>query len=195
MNKQELRKNLIALRKSIPTQQRDDAANKLVVNARQLPEFIQAKKVAFYLPDNHEIDCLDLLHQALALQKECFLPVLCLNQHQSLSFVEYNLSTPLIKNRYGILEPDIDLTTSIATNELDIIFVPLVGFDRLGSRIGRGGGFYDATFANLADSHAKTLPKLIGLAFDCQQVATIPTDSWDWRLNAVITESQILRFT
>jgi 5-formyltetrahydrofolate cyclo-ligase len=194
MNKQELRQELLATRKAIPAQQRNDTANLLSFNVFQLPEFNQAKKIALYLPDNYEIDCLHILHQALRLKKECFLPVLSLTQRPSLLFAAYNLSTPLIHNRYGILEPDLDLTTLIAGNELDIIFVPVVGFDHLGWRLGRGGGFYDATFANLGNVNANTVPKLIGLAFDCQQVAVIPTDSWDWRLDAVVTESQILRF-
>ncbi|MBT6938524.1 MAG: 5-formyltetrahydrofolate cyclo-ligase [Candidatus Marinimicrobia bacterium] len=92
------------------------------------------------------------------------------------------------KNQYGILEPISD--DIISAEQLDILFMPLVGFDKNKNRIGMGGGYYDRT---LAFKNQKTVknPKLYGLAFDCQQVEKLETQDWDVPLDAIITPGKI----
>jgi 5-formyltetrahydrofolate cyclo-ligase len=78
---------------------------------------------------------------------------------------------------------------------LDLVFVPLVAFDKEGHRLGMGGGYYDRTFAfKTKHSHLKG-PKLIGLAHDFQLQSQLPVMPWDIPLNAVITEAAIYNFT
>ena len=73
----------------------------------------------------------------------------------------------------------------------DLMLVPMAAFDRLGHRIGYGGGYYDRAISRL---HAKgRRPRLIGVAFDCQQVDVIPAEDHDVALDAVLTESGLLR--
>jgi 5-formyltetrahydrofolate cyclo-ligase len=72
------------------------------------------------------------------------------------------------------------------------MLVPLAAFDRRGHRIGYGGGYYDRAIARL---HQKGLqPTLIGIAFDCQEVASVPDEPHDVRLDAVLTETGYRRF-
>lgn len=73
-------------------------------------------------------------------------------------------------------------------SELDLILLPLLGFDALGFRLGQGGGFYDRALAGCAGR-----PYRVGVAFECQRVEQIPVDEWDQRLHAVLTETG-LRF-
>jgi 5-formyltetrahydrofolate cyclo-ligase len=74
-----------------------------------------------------------------------------------------------------------------------LMLVPLAAFDARGHRIGYGGGFYDRAIARL---HAKGLsPRLVGVAFDCQEVAVVPDEPHDVRLEAVLTEQGFRRFS
>ncbi len=76
--------------------------------------------------------------------------------------------------------------------ELDLVFLPLVAFDRVGHRVGMGGGYYDRTFAFVQQMHHK--PILIGLAYEMQQVDGLPFCTWDIPLDGVLTEKQLRLF-
>lgn len=96
-------------------------------------------------------------------------------------------------NRYGIAEP-LRGAPEIRAGTLDVVLVPLVGFDASGVRLGMGGGYYDRAFAFRRHRHALPRPRLIGIAFACQQVDTLPAAAHDVRLDAVITEHGLTRF-
>lgn len=194
ISKQELRSQLRAARGSISSAQRDRAATDLCNNALQLPYFNSASKIALYWAHDNEINTTPLIQAVLEQGKECFLPVLLIDPHQKLAFASYTTETPLIKNRYGIPEPELTFSSITRLIDLDIIFVPLVGFDNKGRRLGRGGGYYDATFADFHKSNTNKWPKLVGLGYDCQHVDEVPADIWDWQLDAVITESEVFNF-
>jgi 5-formyltetrahydrofolate cyclo-ligase len=194
INKQELRLQLRAARNAIQNPQSGEAAVALCENVAKLPYFVSAKNIALYWSHDGEINTMPLMHMVIQQNKNCFLPVLLLDSHQKLAFASYTPETPLVKNRYGILEPELNFASLIKLIDLDIIFVPLVGFDKSGRRLGRGGGFYDATFAEFHKSNPEKWPKLVGLAYNCQHVDEIPMYSWDWQLDAVVTESDIFDF-
>lgn len=193
--KQLLRQELRAARNAIPNTQRDEAAASLCKEAMHLPYFPAAKNIALYWPHDDEISPLPLLNAALQQHKHCFLPVLLVDPQQKLAFASYTPETPLVKNRYGIPEPEMSFSSLIDVLDLDIIFIPVVGFDSHGRRLGRGGGYYDATLADCHKRALKKWPKLVGLAYSCQHVDEVPADVWDWQLDAVVTESDIFRFT
>lgn len=192
--KQDLRSKLRAMRSAIPQEDQEIAAINLASNVQKLEYFRDAKNIAIYWPHDSEISPMILMHRALELGKGCYLPILRVDYKQKLSFASYTTNMPVIKNRYDILEPELNFAQLIALSDLDIIFTPLVGFDNSGHRLGRGGGFYDATFADLSDIPHKDWPKLVGLAYDCQEADEIPTEHLDWRLDSVITESRVLNF-
>ena len=73
--------------------------------------------------------------------------------------------------------------------------MPLVGFDLNGYRLGMGGGFYDTSLAYLRRRSAWKKPFLMGIAYECQKVETLPRDPWDIPLDAVLTEKKLYRFT
>ena len=74
----------------------------------------------------------------------------------------------------------------------DLVFAPLLGFDRTGARLGQGGGYYDRTLAALRDGRAPVLA--IGLAYAGQAVDRIPIEPTDQRLDGVLTENAYLPF-
>ena len=100
----------------------------------------------------------------------------------------YFLAGPLFeKNIFSIWEP-VKSAKWIPNHEIKICFIPLVAFDDKGVRLGKGKGFYDRFLADFTG-------KKVGLAFSCQQVESLPKDSHDILLDAVITEKEVLQFS
>ena len=84
-------------------------------------------------------------------------------------------------------EPQFDKRLCIKASLLNLVFLPLVGFDREGNRIGMGKGYYDKTFsAKVQSFHA---PKLVGLAHSIQETGILP-NPWDIPLDAIFTEKE-----
>lgn len=185
-----LRRQLRQRRRSLSPAQQRAAAEKLCRLLKHQPLFIRSRNVAFYLPNDGEIDPQPLIQAALACGKRCYLPVLKPGSDNRLWFVRYDRDTPLHKNRFGIPEPRADYRRSLAPEQLDLVLMPLVGFDAEGGRMGMGGGFYDRTFEfkNKAGA-AKTY--LLGLAHSCQRVEQLDVAAWDIPLNAIATEQGI----
>jgi 5-formyltetrahydrofolate cyclo-ligase len=114
----------------------------------------------------------------------------CIEEENSpLTFRQYKKGIELIThNKYGIKQLD----SSFPEVFPNIIITPLVAFDSSGSRIGQGGGFYDRTFENLTLLNVDFLA--VGVAYKCQQTHYIPTNSYDHRLDAIITEERVFTF-
>lgn len=101
-------------------------------------------------------------------------------------FVRVWPGSRLVYNRWGIPEPRPTLNHSISPRRLDLVLMPLVGFDEAGHRIGMGKGFYDRTFAFRRSKGHR--PALVGLGHECQQVAEgITPSGWDVALDALAT--------
>ena len=88
----------------------------------------------------------------------------------------------MLKNKFGILEPKLNVQNVLPLDELDILFTPLVAFDKQGNRLGMGGGFYDRTLQNW--QNASFIP--VGLAHQCQQVELLPIEAWDVPLHRIL---------
>ena len=150
-----------------------------------------AAKIAFYLAVDGEIDPQPLLSKALAEGKTCFLPIAGQHDEQLLSFAPYNSATELIENQWGIAEPHAP-AIGVPPIGFDLVLVPLVAFDRGCYRLGMGKGFYDRTFS-FKIFNRSSQPLLIGLAHECQLAEGLPNESWDVRLDAVVTAEKIYR--
>lgn len=104
----------------------------------------------------------------------------------------------LIQNRWGLREPDSSrrAAVEIPPQELDLVFLPLVACDALGTRLGMGKGFYDRAFAFTTQGQSDSHPLLVGAAHDCQISETpLARQDWDVPLQAIATPSQLLGFT
>jgi 5-formyltetrahydrofolate cyclo-ligase len=131
---------------------------------------------------------------ALKAGKQVYLPVLRNRPSNSLWFTAYRPGDRLVNNCYGIPEPVMHSRRIVMPWSLDMVFVPLVAFDRSGNRLGMGGGYYDRTFAfRRMRSHWRG-PKLIGLAHEFQRVEQLLNQVWDIPLDGVITEQRIYDF-
>lgn len=151
--------------------------------------FSKSQHIACYLARTEEFDCAPLIQSIWQANKHCYLPVLS-SQEGYLDFAAYHSENKLYLNRFRILEPE--NTQKISASELDLVLLPLVGFDLKGNRLGVGGGYYDRTFSFL-QNQKRVKPLLIGLGFECQQVHQLPYDEWDVQLDGVLTEKKIYK--
>lgn len=182
-----LRRSLRQLRCQLSPRHQGDAAARLFHRIAGRRFFRSAKRIAFYLPSDGEIDPSLLLADALDRGQQCYLPVLHPQGKSSLLFVRFRAGDKLRANRWGIYEPVLCRSRQISARTLDLVFVPLVGFDSNGNRLGMGKGFYDRSFSFLTDAGRKT-PKLIGLAHECQRVEDLRPQAWDIRMSAIVSD-------
>lgn len=155
---------------------------RLLQNLKQQPNFNQATHIAFYWPNDGEIDPRILASFLLQQGKKLYLPIL---DNKALIFKHFAPQLPLASNRFAIAEPVTHKV--ISAQYLDLALMPLVAFDLNGNRLGMGGGFYDRTFAFKKKGKLKQ-PSLIGLAHSFQQVGQISHERWDIPLDGVATE-------
>lgn len=185
--RQQLRKLLRQRRRSLSSYQQKHAARQLMQAFRQLVVLKNAQKIAFYQAADGEINPFLLMQLTWLYGKHCYLPVLRRFPNQELGFIRVYRHSRLHRHRFGFKEPK--ATRMLFSHQLDMVCLPLVGFDSSGQRLGMGGGFYDRSFAR---SPKKKVYKL-GLAHDCQQVEQLHSQAWDIPLDAILTPSQHIK--
>lgn len=190
--KTSLRQELRARRRALNPTQQHQASLLLLRQLMHVPQFMRARNVALYFANDGEIDPEPIIRQLWKMDKHSYLPVLRPGKSRELWFVEYTQGALLTKNRFGIPEPDFRTQHKIPAQFLDVVLMPLVGFDRSGARLGMGGGFYDTTFA-FKQKKKPGKPVLIGLAHACQEVESLTTESWDIPLFAIATDKEIVQ--
>lgn len=145
--------------------------------------------VAAYWPKDREFDTGPVIEEVLARDAVLGLPVVEKGS-KILKFARWDGVVPLVRGAFGVLHPPVD--AQAAWVEPDIVIVPLLAFDRRGYRLGYGGGYYDAT---LADLRSRRKIVAAGVGFGQQAcLFNLPADAYDQRLDMVITPQHVLRF-
>ncbi len=179
-----LRRELRARRRALPAEARRSAERRVALHVRHHFSFHPGQRVALYAPLPEELDTAPLARLARERGALLYLPRIVDRRRRRMLFVP--AQGPMRPNRLGILEPR--ATGAIPARSLDLVFVPLVGFDAAGMRLGMGAGYYDRAFAFLRLRTAWRRPKLVGVAFAAQRVAAIAGAPHDVRLDGVVTE-------
>jgi 5-formyltetrahydrofolate cyclo-ligase len=180
-----LRRTLRQARQSISQADQYLASEKVLLRIGRHSLFRKATSFSAYLPSDGEINLTPLIKMGLKRGKRCYLPVI---DGKSLVFCRYRIGDPLAKSRYGLLEPL--KINSLAASKIDLLLIPLVGFDRQGNRLGMGGGFYDRALQHIR-FHNKN--NLWGIGHRSQLIAEVKKRSWDVRLNGVFTDGGVFR--
>ena len=174
-----LRQQARATRAAILNSTRGDAAKAVADHFFEAVTLAPGDIVAGYWRIKDEMDCQPILIRLMdSLQPVC-LPVV-LGDDLPLELRLWEQGAPLYEAGFGTLAPS-ELAPQV---EPDVILVPLLGFDKRGTRLGYGGGYYDRTLAKLSKK-----PRLIGLAFAAQELDTVPREPHDIPLDAIITEN------
>lgn len=181
-SKSELRASLRERRRSLDAQMRTAAARAVCEHIATMPNWQDARRAGLYIANDGELDTAPLAALCRGSDKRLFLPIM--GNDKTLSFAPWHADTLLLRNSYGIDEPPAT-AARIEAGELDIIFLPLVGWDRQGNRLGMGGGYYDRSLAAVKG------PLLVGLGYSAQELPEVPHDQWDVRLDIVVTEDRL----
>ncbi|MDP6445399.1 MAG: 5-formyltetrahydrofolate cyclo-ligase [Pirellulaceae bacterium] len=183
--KDEIRKTAHANRRD--QENKDELSRSIVAELMRLPEYDCAETVMFYVDVRAEVRTRHDLQAALETGKRIVVPY-CLDGELELFHLEQ--MDELEIGMYEILEPRCELREldhkHVPVDELDLIVVPGVAFDRNGGRAGHGQGYYDKLL-----EHARLDTPLVALAFECQMFAEIPTAEHDVYMDKVITEDAI----
>lgn len=183
-----LRKQLRQARRALSPAQQRKASERLKRQLAQDIRFLRARHIAFYLANDGEIDPAPLLRLATRYRKHCYLPVLQRWPTTGMVFQRLIKGQRWQRNRFGIREPRTNRKQQIKAWRLDLVLMPLVGFDTAGNRLGMGGGFYDRAFAYRSRMTSTRRPRLLGLAHQCQQVELLPCAGWDIPLDGTVTD-------
>jgi len=150
-----------------------------------LPAYIAAKTAMFYIDVRSEVRTRQHLPQALASGKKIIVP--WCNDKGELELFHLTSVEELAVGMYRILEPKPELRMLpeklVQAEDLDIVMVPGVAFDRSGARMGHGKGYYDKLL-----QHARKDAPLVALAFECQMFPEIPVAPHDIFMDMIITE-------
>lgn len=178
----QLRQQIRKTRANLTALQQQQAEDSITQQALALIEERNAQHIALYVSFDGEISTEKLIKTLWAQGKQVYLPVLHPFNPNHLLFLRYLPDTPMLKNKFGIWEPKLNVQSVLPLEELDILFTPLVAFDKQGNRLGMGGGFYDRTL-----QHWQKSPFIpVGLAHQCQQVEQLPTEAWDVPLHQIL---------
>ena len=177
----------LKLRDKILKVRKNNSKKLININPSKIYSYLSKKNynlkiVGGYYPTNYEIDDLEILNYFFKRGSTISLPKI--KKKSQMEFYKWYKNDPLLINKYGIPEPE-------TTNRVypDILFVPLVAFDKKLNRLGDGGGFYDRYIQKI--SKIKKVVK-VGLAFSFQKLKTIPVNKHDKKLDIIITEKEII---
>jgi len=176
VSKIKLRKRVLKLRKK--KYFKIKLGKNFIINFRNKFNFSRKKIIGGYFPINFEFDCLQILNKFRLDGYTISLPII--KKNNQMDFYKWDFNDPLVASSFGIPQP-----LKLKKVYPDIIFVPIVAFDKYRNRIGYGGGFYDRYLKKISQIK-KCLT--IGLAFSHQKVNKINVENFDRKLDLILTE-------
>jgi 5-formyltetrahydrofolate cyclo-ligase len=182
-----LRRDALARRGAIEPQARAAFSRRLAEEGLRLARLWRARIVSAFHPLRDEPDTLPLLAALAAEGFATALPAV-IRRGSPLTFRLWRPGEPTRPGAMSIREP----LKQAPTVDPDLLFVPLACFDRRGNRIGYGAGFYDRTLERL---RAMKPVQAIGVAYGVCEIASVPYETHDRSLDAVVTEQETILFT
>jgi len=182
--KARLRRSALANRTAIAGSIRDGFSDSLRSHGVRLAEILKPEAVSAFHPIRNEPDTLALLGALAAAGFPTALPVTG-PPGTALTFRLWRPGDPTVLGPMNIREPSPDA----AAVDPELLFVPLVAFDRWGYRIGYGGGYYDRTLAGLRDR----LPiRSVGVGYASCEIKCVPHEPYDEPMDFIVTEKEFI---
>ncbi len=191
LEKQRIRKGMLAKREQLPEQVRAAYNETITQRLLQLPAYQHADTVLGYMNFGSEFASENWVALALSQGKRLVLPRV--NCHTN-ALELYRVDDPenqLEAGLWGIREPVVERCEQLkAINEVEFILLPGIAFDQTGARLGYGGGFYDKLLAHIHDASIR--PALAAAAFGLQIVERIPQEKTDVSVEWIVTETETI---
>jgi 5-formyltetrahydrofolate cyclo-ligase len=157
---------------------RNEAAKAAAAHFFERVPIDKGEVVAGYWPIRDEMDVKSVVARLMDSGQPVCLPVV-LGDEQPLDLRIWEDGAPLYEAGFGTLAPAEEAPRA----QPDVIIMPLLGFDKHGTRLGYGGGYYDRTLEKLGKR-----PRLVGIAFAAQELDHIPHEPHDFPLDVIVTE-------
>lgn len=184
-----LRNELRQKRRNIPPAIRTAHDQAIRQHLLQVINSKAVRTLACYWPFDGEPDLIPMCRQLMSDDFEVALPVISGHDDYTMEFYPWNSGTELKHNQYGIYQPQ--KTISMPISGFDMLLIPLVAYDKTGSRMGMGSGYYDRHLGSLRDSDQ---PLRVGVAYSLQEVDLININDWDIPLHALVNEHEWISF-
>mgnify|MGYP003323223893 CR=1 FL=1 len=177
--------NREALKKDFIEQASNDISQKIITSKY----FKDANNIGCYLSTEYEVSTDIIINSVHKKNKNLYVPKI--KQGHAMDFVRMTLTSDIVKNKYGINEID-DNGSYIALERFNTVFIPFVGVDKKGFRLGYGGGYFDRALEKVKLCASK--PLIVGMGYDYQILDISYGESHDMKYDIVITESRILSY-
>jgi len=148
----------------------------------QLPS---ARAILFFAPLPDEPDVWPVLERSMALGTVCALPYFDASTQAYGARVIQKIGTDLVAGKFGVREPAAQCA-AMPLNQLDLVLVPGLAFDRFGSRLGRGRGFYDRLLGEVSGVKC-------GICYQGQLLESLPTEGHDVSVSFIVTPNECLK--
>lgn len=184
--KKQLRLEALKRRDALDALWRVEIALEMAETARDHLAIEPGQIVSGFWPMRSEVDVRPLMFALREKGARLCLPAIL--DKTTIVFRELVRGAPMVEMGFGTVGPHAE------AEELDpsVMLVPLAAFDARGHRIGYGAGYYDRAIAKLIEMGRP--PRLVGIAFDCQEVPLVPNEDHDVILTEILTESGLRRF-
>jgi len=188
-SKELIRKEVLHLRNLINQETKKYKDRKINELLTGLPEFMQSHTVLLYASFRSEVETTGLIEHCLTVGKVTVLPKVDSSLSQ-LRLYEIKDIKEICLGYFGIPEPDVSEHRSMKAEDMDLIIVPGVAFDKNCKRLGYGKGFYDKLLSEVRIQKPEV--RIIGLAYEEQIMESIPYESHDIRMDKIITDKRII---
>lgn len=182
IEKQKIRERILTLLRNQKEEKRLEKSLIIGQKLFHLQEFQKASIILFYAAFDGEVDTFNMINQSQSIGKQIGLPTIDCKKKEIIPMLMQHPFTECHRGSYGIREPQKQQSQSLALQDIDLIVVPGLAFDRNNARLGRGGGFYDRFLARVPQD----IPT-VGIAFDFQILDTLPAiQSHDYPVSRVL---------
>ena len=184
-DKKELRKRILKIRNAMPSEERAAKSATIISMLTELDDIRRAATIMVFLNFGSEVQTDGLISWGWEMGKRIVAP-LCRPEDRTMAPCVINDFSDLETGHYGIREPIAAEVTVAPYEDIDVVLIPAVAFDRQGRRVGYGGGYYDR-FLPLVSRAAR-----IGVVFSCQIVPEVHADLHDISAQMIVTEAGII---
>ncbi|SCG81760.1 5-formyltetrahydrofolate cyclo-ligase [Proteiniborus sp. DW1] len=186
-SKEDIRKEMTSLRNDLTKEYVNYLSQKIISTLLKLPIFKDSQNIMLYLSFGNEVDTFRLIEVCKEQGKKIIVPF-CVKEGRQIVPTEIkNVEEDLVRTKFGYLQPKKELVRPVNTQEIDLILLPGLAFDRGCYRVSYGGGYYDRFLGKLNF----TVPT-IGLIYDFQLIDLAPIENHDIPVDYVITEKRII---